>query len=191
MKTRTDKQGFTLVEMLVVIAILGILMAMMVPAAGLVMKRAKISNTKGDASVVASVLLKYQSEYNRWPKTYVDDKKDTTDNEWVTIMGPTPGSGPVPTNPKRIVFFEPGGGALSPDGVYAGAFVDPWGNPYRFRLDVSGDGMVDNSDFNSIGEIPGLVLDKPISMRAIAWSQGPDGKGETPEEWTDNVKSWE
>ena len=47
------KKGFTLVELLVVIAILGILMAMMVPAAGLIMKRAKIARTKGDANVAA------------------------------------------------------------------------------------------------------------------------------------------
>ena len=37
------KKGFTLVEMLVVIAILGILMAMMIPAAGLVLRKAKIA----------------------------------------------------------------------------------------------------------------------------------------------------
>ena len=56
------KKGFTLVEMLVVVAILGILMAMMIPAAGLIVKRAKISTARGDAGVAGTVLLRYQSE---------------------------------------------------------------------------------------------------------------------------------
>ena len=88
MKTKAEKAAFTLVEMLVVIAILGILMAMMVPAAGLVLKRTKISNTRGDAGLVAAALMKYQAEYNRWPATYAPDAKDTTDPDWVNMMAP-------------------------------------------------------------------------------------------------------
>jgi prepilin-type N-terminal cleavage/methylation domain-containing protein len=181
MNHQPPKTGFTLVEMLVVIAILGILMAMMVPAAGLIMKRAKISSTKGDAGVVATVLLKYQAEYNRWPSTYAPNTKDTTDKEWVNMMGPKPGSGPVPTNPKRIIFFEPGGGALSTNGVHAGAFVDPWGNPFKFRLDLEGAGEILSPDPNAV---------KPIRARAIAWSAGSDGDYTT---FPDNekVESWD
>jgi prepilin-type N-terminal cleavage/methylation domain-containing protein len=68
-QTNSGKRGFTLVEMLVVIAILGILMAMMVPAAGIIMKKAKIAGVKSDAGIVATALLKYQAEYNRWPES--------------------------------------------------------------------------------------------------------------------------
>ncbi|HRV30591.1 MAG TPA: type II secretion system protein, partial [Kiritimatiellia bacterium] len=59
-------EGFTLVEMLVVIAILGVLMAMMVPAAGYIVKRAKTSTARTDAGIVVSVMMKYRAEYNRW-----------------------------------------------------------------------------------------------------------------------------
>jgi len=170
---RSETGGFTLVEMLVVIAILGILMAMMVPAAGLIMKRAKISNTKSDAGVVASVMMKYQTEYNRWPSTYASGR-DTTDGDWVDMMAPKPGD-VVPTNPKRIVFFEPGGGALNADG----AFVDTWGHAFRFRLDETGTGEVANPDADRGGMLRG---------RVVAWSAGEDGDYET---WADNVKSWE
>lgn len=168
------ENGFTLVEMLVVIAILGILMAMMVPAAGLILKKAKISNTRGDAGIVESTLLKYRSEYNRWPAPYASSGEGETDDEWVEMMGPKPGSGAVPANPKRIVFFEPGGGALDA----AGEFVDAWGRPFRFRLDLDGDGQMDNPS----GE------GQEIRARALAWSAGPDGDLET---WEDNEPRWE
>ena len=163
MKTRAGKRGFTLVEMLVVIAILGILMAMMVPAAGLILKRTKIASAKWDAGVVTTVLLKYQAEYNRWPSTYVPGSMDKTDAALVNMMSPQPNSGPVPTNPKRIILFEPGGGALgdaAKGSAFPGAFVDPWDKPYEFVLDQTGSGNLANPDVDKGGE---------ISARVLAW----------------------
>jgi prepilin-type N-terminal cleavage/methylation domain-containing protein len=190
----TNPTGFTLIELLVVIAILGILMAMMVPAAGLILKRAKNATAKGDAGLVVTALLKYQAEYNRWPASYVQDNRDTTDAAWVNLMAPKPDSGPVPGNPKRIVFFEPGGGTLATNGPHAGALVDPWGTPYMFALDVGGAGMISNPDPE-----PDPGESNPIRVRAIAWSAGVDqayggnqntGTGNAVE-WNDNQKSWQ
>lgn len=173
--TRREADGFTLVEMLVVITILGILMAMMVPAAGLIMKRARISNTKSDAGIAASTLLKYRSEYNRWPAPYADSGEGDTDDDWVEMMAPTPGSGSVPANPKRISFFEPGSGAVADNG----SFSDTWGRPFRFQLDLDGDGQMNNPNEEVTGQ---------LRARALVWSGGPDTDLET---WADNVKSWE
>ena len=176
---RQGQSAFTLIEMLVVIAILGILMAMMVPAAGLILRRAAKARAQADAGVVATVLLKYQAEYNRWPTNYVPDMVDTTDADWVKMMAPQPGSGPVPTNPKRIVFFEPGGGALGTNAPHAGAFVDAWGTPFKYRVDQDGDEQLANPN-----EDTGGIL----RARVLAWSAGPDGDYAT---WDDNAASWE
>ena len=187
------KKGFTLVEMLVVIAILGILMAMMVPAAGLIVGRAKKMRAKSDAGVVGTVMTKYHAEYNRWPGFYREEVSagngHFTDMRWVTVMSPppaAPGEIPSPDNMKRISMFEPSGGALGgatrADGSanpHVGAFVDPWGNPFEYDIDTDLDGLVSHP--SGMGE---------VRARVIAWSAGPDGQYEFVE-GHDNVTSWE
>lgn len=182
MKAKSKRPGFTLIELLVVIAILGILMAMMVPAAGLIMKRMAKARTQSDANVVASVLLKYQAEYNRWPPAYLPDGKGESNAEWVDLMAPKPDESKQlykDNNPKRIGFFEPGGGALGQDPENKGAYVDAWGRPFAFRVDLEGKGEMNN---------PNTDVGGTLRARTLAWSAGPDGKYET---WEDNVAGWE
>ena len=168
MNPQPPQTGFTLVEMLVVIAILGILMAMMVPAAGLIMKRAKNSTARGDAGVVAATLMKYRLEYNRWPPLIPANGPNDylTDKSWVEVMAPPPGAPRTTANFNLIVFFEPGGGAVATNGAYAGAFVDPWGRPFMYRVDADGDGQIESPDPNAT---------QPIPAQVIAWSAGSDG----------------
>ena len=190
------KKGFTLVELLVVLAILGILMAMMVPAAGIILNRAQNAQAKSDASVVAATMLKYFMEYNRWPPSYASSPAGTrfeTDDKWVAIMSPPPRNAGDPPDPndeniRRIVFFEPGSGVLATEGVNKGYFVDAWGNPFKFILDTSGAQSVLNPDPEPADGEP-----TEIPERVIAWSSGKDRSvnNETGEaEWNDNPKSW-
>lgn len=179
---RRLRQGFTLVELLVVIAILGILMAMMVPAAGLIIKRTKIARAKADAGVVVATMAKYRTEYNRWPSWVTASEPGyLTDKAWVAAMNPAPGSARTLDNFNQIAFFEAGGGALATEGVHAGAFVDPWGNPYMYLMDMDGDGEISSPDPEATA---------PILAQAIAWSAGSDGDYETFP-GSEKAESWE
>ena len=181
MSKQETRQGFTLVEMLVVIAVLGILMAMMVPAAGLIMKRAKNAQAKSDAGVVVGTMMKYRMEYNRWPSWVTGGEANpyATDKIWVDTMNPPVGSPRTLDNFNQIRFFEAGGGVLGTVDPYVGAFVDPWGKPYQYRLDTDGNGEIGNPD-PSAGTL--------LQAQVIAWSAGPDGDYDT---WEDNVGNWE
>lgn len=177
---RGSRAAFTLVEMLVVVAILAILMAMMIPAAGMILRRAKVSTARGDAGIVVTALTKYNAEYNRWPAFYQAGPADQnlTDNVWVDAMSPPPGGAMPASNPKRLMFFEPSGGVLGTEVPYVGSFVDPWGVPFEYQVDLDGDGQIAHP--NGEGPI--------IRGRVIAWSAGPDRMWDT---WEDNVPSWE
>lgn len=176
MNAKTERRGFTLVELLVVIAILGILMAMMVPAAGVIIRRAKVAQARSDAAVATSVMLKYRAEYNRWPGFATNNEaQHLTDGVWVKAMSPAPGEPMPPSNPKRIVFFEAGAGALDKT---TGAFVDPWGKPFEFQVDVDGNGEMGHP----------AEAAQTFRLQAIAWSAGPDGDYAS---WEDNPTSWE
>ena len=180
------RDGFTLVELLVVITILGILLAMMVPAAGVIMKKAKNSQAMADLGVVQGALMKYRMEYNRWPDVKaVHGGYAGTSERWVEIMNPdvTTGSGKRDAdNFRQLRFLEVGKGMIADSGKYKGAFGDPWPHgvgrmPYLYAVDDDGDGKVATPDGG-----------KEVSAQVLVWSAGADGDWDT---WEDNVTSWE
>ncbi|MDT0618669.1 type II secretion system major pseudopilin GspG [Salinisphaera sp. P385] len=104
------QQGFTLIEIMVVVVILGILAAIAVPR---IMDRpdvARVTKAKQDIRVIESALQLYRLDNFQYPST----------EQGLEALVEKPTSQPEPRNWKS-------GGYL--DRVP----TDPWGNPYQFR----------------------------------------------------------
>ncbi len=104
-KNRPVRQGFTLIEVLLVLAILGVIAAMVVPQLMGTQEKAMKDRAKADMSSIETALKKYTTDHaGSFPET-LDE-----------LTNPQPlvdGTKPVPYLEKN---------------------VDPWGNKYVYRM---------------------------------------------------------
>lgn len=118
-------KGFTLVELLIVIAIIGILMALLFPAVGSAILAARRAQARNDAVQIVNACRAYETEYGVgvWgTNTYTQVDGDLL----AALMG---------TNARRIIFLEVPYYKSGKGGYSDGAFLDPWGGPYQIAYD--------------------------------------------------------
>lgn len=71
-KMQKDQKGFTLVELMVVVVILGILATLAVQSIGDSSDKAKISKTKADLRTIASAIEIHKAEIGNYPSSIND-----------------------------------------------------------------------------------------------------------------------
>ena len=108
MMTRERQRGLTLIEIMVVVAILGLLAAMIVPNVIGQGEKAKVDIARANMASVANALKMYKLDNNDYPTT----------EEGLEALVERP-----PSAEK---------GEYNPEGYLKKVPEDPWGNPYVY-----------------------------------------------------------
>ena len=157
---RPVQTGFTLVELLVVISIVGLLAGLMTVAIPKAMEGGKKAKAKGELNAIVAAVKAYKQEYGRWPGSTMDDiDKQFQDANSRSLLSALSGTNnALVENPKSVRFLE--GASIG------GTMQDPWGSQYFVILD--------SDESNSI-----LYQGRTISMSVLAVSFGKDTTQDT------------
>ena len=109
MRTRLRYHGFTLIEMMIVIVIMGILASLIVPKVMGRPDEARVIAAKQDIASVLQALKLYKLDNQRYPTT----------DQGLQALVTKPASPPIPPNWKGSGYLDK-------------LPIDPWGNPYQY-----------------------------------------------------------
>lgn len=108
--TANKQRGFTLIEIMVVVVILGVLAALVVPQIMSRPDQAKASAAQSDIKAIAMALDIYKLDNHQYPSS----------QQGLQALVSKPSGNPPARN-------------WNPDGYLKRLPIDPWGNGYQFR----------------------------------------------------------
>ncbi|HEY9546557.1 MAG TPA: type II secretion system major pseudopilin GspG [Solimonas sp.] len=141
---RRQQAGFTLIEIMVVVVILGILAAVVVPKIMDKPDEARVTKAKQDIRVLESSLSLYKLDNFNYPST----------QQGLEALVAKPSGDPEPKNYKS-------------GGYIQSLPKDPWGSPYQY-LSPGSKGEIDIFSFGRDGKPGGEGMDADIGNWALS-----------------------
>ena len=141
-----NNRGFTLVELIVVIAMIAIFMASVGTAIGKTRERARIEKARSDVKVVSQAILAWEN-YSRGGKHELremnDEEADSSTLDFLLGQGESAVSGDIPA---LIMASLTAGGKMR----------DPWNRPYLLRIKEGKIDRPENLDLGTCYYLPNL-----------------------------------
>lgn len=154
-----------MIELLVVVAVIGILMSLLFPAFAAVKTKGKQAQAKADVSSLKNACCRFEADYGTLPNVLstgasvsvqaVDSSSfakanSNTSAAYITLLGALSGYNYF-SSTQCLTLNTRGSKYLNVPDCYANnafrnpsspcGFVDPWGNSYGIALDVEGSGQ--------------------------------------------------
>ena len=188
MRRSESRTGFTLVELLVVVAIIGVLIGLLSFAVQAAINKSNKTQALVVVKSVAMALEGYMDEYPEedWPSVMAQFPSEATGVGYVTedLFRMLSGEKVDGLNRRKMPFFDMsrklrvgGDAALTEPGL-----LDPWGRVYRLSMDLDGNGSAMVKEGGLIRVVPG--------HRVVVWSFGKDRLDIDDKTRLDNVRSW-
>jgi prepilin-type N-terminal cleavage/methylation domain-containing protein len=143
-----ENKAFTLIELLTVIAIIGILAGILIPTVGAVKKSANKSKTKVQFSQWASAVELFKQEYGYYPDIATDNKLDPT-KFFAALTGKDYAGAAVTDlngNKRKLSFYSAADSELvknATTGAVTNEIMDAFGNSQiAVYIDTDLDGIV-------------------------------------------------
>jgi prepilin-type N-terminal cleavage/methylation domain-containing protein len=196
-------EGFTLVELLVVIGIIAVLTGMLMPVLARIKLEAKIGQTKLEMKNLETAIIAYNASYGRYPAKatgaadltfgYSSGVAGISANSEVMVILMDVNTGVNlnhALNPRQMTSFPANrvSDTSSPGlSVADNQLRDIWGHPYVITLDLDGDRRCRDAFYstsvskeNGTQGFNGLTDNGSgffeFAGQAMIWSLGPDGK---------------
>jgi len=132
----TNRGAFSLIEILIVIAIIGILMSLLFPGIQGALESAKKAETASLLTSLRNAINMYETEYGFLPNVSTADmflSNTTSGQELIQILtGGNPGT--PPKNPRLIRFIEIAPKFYVNKDTTTNSIIDSWGNPIRIGI---------------------------------------------------------
>ena len=173
---RLATAAFTLIELLIVIAIIAILAGLAFPAVNGALTSARKAQARNDVAQLAAAIKAFQLEYGRLPSTIANT--DTAAAANATVVSALTSTNAL--NPRGVAFIEVNPYRKGKGGTNSsGAYLDPWGMEYRFSLDT---------DYNNRITADVGAGNQTYMTTVIVQSAGPDTNMSSMTDNISNVK---
>jgi general secretion pathway protein G len=130
------QRGFTLIELMVVLVIIGVLASLVVPSVLDRVDEAKVTAARTDVNSLMEAMKRYRLDNQRYP----------TSEQGLQALVAKPTTGPIPPNWKPTLDKLPN---------------DPWGRPYQFA-NPGVKGPIDVFSYGADGQAGGEGKDGDI-----------------------------